>query len=302
MSNVLISLILAAMLMAGSALLIFALGRRKDLVVPVSRRLDQEMQRIRGQRKQANRFSLLKWSLQLSQRAGFELRPVHLTLFLGIFFLISYAAFIFEGGIGVLISILSVATAVYILILWRSARTHRILLQQLPGFIDQIIRIMAVGRSFDSALLQAIQDSPAPLSNALESVAIEHRLGGDLVESLSETAEIYRMDELYMITLALKINQRYGGSIKAMLESIITLIRQRDQAEKELKALTGETRISAWLLGTMPISIVGYMMIVNPTYIGYLLNDPNGDAIIYTALGLQITGGLLLWRMLRSVR
>lgn len=273
-----------------------------DRTVPVSRRLDEKLERRHINHKKNSRFSLLKWGLQLSQRAGFELRPIHLILFVLFFILISIGAFLFNGSIGLLIAILSFSVALYILILWRSAATHRTLLKQLPGFIDQIIRIMAVGRSFDSALLQAIEDSPAPLSKALESVAIENTLGGDLVESLTETAEIYRMNELYMITLALKINQRYGGSIKAMLESIITLIRQREQAERELQALTGETRLSAWLLGTMPLAVAGYMMMVNPTYIGYLINDPHGDVIIYTAVGLQIAGGLILWHMLRSVR
>lgn len=302
MSNVLPLLVLSAVLLCCSGILVFTLGRRMDRVVPVSRRLDQKMDRRHLAQKKAEGFSVLKWGLQLSQRAGLELHPMHLVLAVAFFILVSGGAFISKGGLGLLISVITFAIAVYILILWRSAATQRKLLQQLPGFIDQIIRIMAIGRSFDSALLQAIQDSPPPLSKALESVVIENTFGGDLVESLTDTANIYRINELQMITLALKINQRYGGSIKAMLESIITLIRQREQAERELQAMTGETRVSAWLLGCMPIAIVGYMMVANPAYIGYLLSDPNGDAIIYTALGLQVTGGLILWHMLRSVR
>ncbi len=161
---------------------------------------------------------------------------------------------------------------------------------------------MGIGRSFDSALLQAIEDSPPPLSQALESVRIESALGGDLVDSLRDAAQLYRMKELQLLTLALRINQRYGGSIRAMLEDIIALIRRREQADRELRALTGETRLSAWVLGALPLAMAGYMMITNPSYIGFLLDDPNGMTIIYTAVGLQVAGVFLLWRMMRSVR
>jgi len=216
--------------------------------------------------------------------------------------LLSVFSFLMKGVWGLLTTLALFATSLYAFILWRAAATRETLRQQLPGFIDQLIRAMGIGRSFESALLQAIDDSPHPLSAALESVKVESSLGGDVADSLKNAAELYRMKELHLLTLALRINRRYGGSIKAMLENIIAMIRHREQAERELRALTGETRLSAWVLGTIPVLMAAYMLITNPTYIGYLLNHPHGMAIVYTALGLQATGALLLWRMMRSIR
>lgn len=302
MSNHWLLIIVAAVLLSGAALSMLLLGRRMDQQSTVTRRFDQKLERRQAKTQKAKRFMPLQWGYQLLQRAGLERRPIYLYVSVIILSLVCGIAFLIEGVTGLLIAILMFALGTYVFILWRATATHQTLLRQLPGFIDHIIRIMAIGRSFDSALLQAIEDSPPPLSEALESVKIENSLGGDLVESLQEVAEIYRMQELHLITLALRINQRYGGSIKAMLENIITLIRQREQAERELSALTGETRLSAWMLGTMPIAMAGYMMLVNPKYIGYLLADPHGMEIIYTALGLQIAGALILWRLMRSIR
>lgn len=302
MSKALLLIVLAAGFMGCSAILLWLLGRQKDRQITVARRFDQKLERRRANTQKRYNFKPLSWGYRLLQRTGLEWRPLYLMIALVIFSLVCGIAFLLKGNTGLLIAILAFALGSYVFILWRAAATHRMLLKQLPGFIDYIIRIMAIGRSFDSALLNAIDDSLPPLSKAMASVKLENSLGGDLVESLQETAEIYRMQELHLITLALRINQRYGGSIKAMLENIITMIRQREQAERELSALTGETRLSAWMLGTMPVAMAGYMMITNPTYIGYLLNDPHGMEIIYTALGLQTVGGLLLWRMMRSIR
>ncbi|MGZ4999066.1 MAG: type II secretion system F family protein, partial [Methylomonas sp.] len=289
-------------LMCGAALVMLLLGRRMDQQYTVTRRFDQKLERRRVKNQKARRFMPLQWGYQLLQRAGLERRPTYLYGCIVIFSLVCGTAFLTKGAAALLIAILAFALGTYIFIVWRAATTHQTLLRQLPGFIDHLIRIMAIGRSFDSALLHAIDDSLSPLSEAMEGVKLEHSLGGDLAESLQEVAEIYRMQELHLITLALRINQRYGGSIKAMLENIITLIRQREQAERELKALTGETRLSAWMLGCMPVAMAGYMMLVNPTYIGYLLADPHGMEIIYTSVGLQVVGGLILWRLMRSIR
>ena len=70
---------------------------------------------------------------------------------------------------------------------------------------------------------------------------------------------------------------------------------------RELAAMTGETRISAWVLSLTPISIAGYMMVVNPGYLDLMLQSPSGKTLLMTALGFQIAGVLILWRMLKSV-
>lgn len=292
---------LAGASMLGLAVLLFILGRRQAEREEIIRRLDEEVRFARESRQRRYPF-WLRWIYHTLQRAGVVNRPAHLALAVAISVLIAAAAVRLKGMVGLLTALVLLAAGLYLFVIWRIARIGRMLRQQLPTFIDQIIRTLSVGRSFDYALLQAIETSPPPLSDALKSVAVENSLGGDLAESLSETAKIYDMKELHLLALALRINQRYGGSIKAMLENIITLIRQREQAERELRALTGETRLSAWVLGAMPTVMAGYMMIVNPSYLGYLLKDPNGPAIIYTALGLQAAGGLILWRMMRGIR
>lgn len=301
MSNGLLVAVFAVALMLGSAALLFSLGRRQEEREKIAHRLDEA---VRPKRASAEkRYPLpLRWVYQVLQRSGLVRRPGHLLILTVLSILVSAVALLIKGVLGLLAALGLFSLCVYLFILWRTAHTRQILLQQLPGFIDQIIRTMGVGRSFESALLLAIENSAPPLSETLEGVKIESALGGDIVEALRETAQVYRMKELYLLTLALRINQRYGGSIRAMLESIIALIRQREQAGRELRALTGETRLSAWVLGTLPLALAGYLMIMNPAYIGFLLEDPDGMNILYLAVGLQASGVLILWRMMRSIQ
>jgi Flp pilus assembly protein TadB len=59
--------------------------------------------------------------------------------------------------------------------------------------------------------------------------------------------------------------------------------------------------LSAWVLGLLPIGVASYMMLVNPSYLEVMWHDDGGKNILLTALMLQCLGGILLWRMVRSI-
>jgi tight adherence protein B len=126
-------------------------------------------------------------------------------------------------------------------------------------------------------------------------------LGADMPETLSDAAQLHGLRELSLIGLAMRISNSYGSSPREMLQSIVQMIRQRELAQRELAAMTGETRISAWVLSLMPIGLAGYMMLVNPGYLDLMLQTPSGKSTLMAAVGLQVAGVLILWRMLKSV-
>ena len=74
-----------------------------------------------------------------------------------------------------------------------------------------------------------------------------------------------------------------------------------DQIQRELASLTGETRLSAWVLTLLPSGIAAYMVAVNPDYIMSMWNDDGGRMALLTALGFQLVGAFILWRMVKSV-
>jgi tight adherence protein B len=176
-----------------------------------------------------------------------------------------------------------------------------VMLAQLPGFIDHMVRGLGTGRTIENTFLQAIQHCRSPLQDILERVRLNVELGARLDEELQHAARVHRLRELQLLALAIHVNLRFGGSARELLQSIVTMIQQRDQARRELHALTGETRLSAWVLGLLPISVAAYMMLVNPSYLEVMWHDENGREVLLTALLMQFLGGVVLWRMVRSI-
>jgi len=126
-------------------------------------------------------------------------------------------------------------------------------------------------------------------------------LGVSLPEAVGDVAELYEKDELRLFAVGLKVNHRYGGNASELLENLIRMIRERDQASRQLRAMTGETRITAWVLGLLPVGLAGYFLLSNPKYLIAMWNDHSGQMMLASAFGLQVIGSLLLWRMLRSL-
>jgi tight adherence protein B len=175
------------------------------------------------------------------------------------------------------------------------------LVSQIPLFIDQVIRGLVTGRNVEGAIKLATEDLQEPLRDLIDRAQKNVQLGMDLGEALRDAASFYEVKELYMLALAIHTSRVYGGSPRDMLESVVNFIRQREQMQRELRAMTGETRVSALVLGVLPTGIGGYLAMLNPTQVMAMWHDGPGKNMLMIALGLQILGGLLLWRMVKSV-
>ena len=70
-------------------------------------------------------------------------------------------------------------------------------------------------------------------------------------------------------------------------------------SERELSAMSAETRLSAWILALLPVGIGGFLILTNPRYFGAMWFDPSGRQLVYVAFGLQLIGAWLLYRLTR---
>jgi tight adherence protein B len=227
-----------------------------------------------------------------TERLGLWLTLWGLTVLLGV------AA---GGWAGLFILLLLPPLFLHLYIGWRYQRRLKRMIEQLPSLLDHAVRSLKSGRTLADAVLGAINAAEDPLKNALGRVQRSVQLGVSLPDAASDFAELYDKDELRLFALGLKVNHRYGGNASELLENLIKLIREREQAARQLSAMTGETRVTAVVLALLPVTVAGYFLISNPKYLLSMWNDGSGQWMLVSALLLQVFGCLALWRMLRSL-
>ena len=234
-------------------------------------------------------------------RAGMGRPTERMGLWLLLWSLSILIGFAVAGWSGLLALLLLPPLALRLYIAWRYQRRVRRMIEQLPQLLDHTVRSLKSGRTLADAVMGSIEASADPLKNALARVQRNVQLGVNLPDAVHDFAELYDRDVLRMFALGLKVNHRYGGNASELLETLIKLIREREQGARQLRAMTGETRLTAWVLGLLPTCLACYFLITNPNYMLSMWRDPSGQHMLISAVVLQSCGSLALWRMLRSI-
>lgn len=297
-------IVVIALCLAGAGLWMFNLAKDSERSEEVRQRLqtvpgnEETELPIAQNRKLQN--PLIRWIVQLFWRAGAEISSSQALLVLLVpsilAVLIIAVAGLFWGG---LISGILLLIAFGILLRLGAMRRLKIV-EQLPDFLESVIRVLAAGNTLEEAFGAAARESAEPIRPLFMSVARQVKLGASIDQVLTEVGKAYRLRDLRILGLTANVNRRYGGSLRAVLKSLIVAIRQRIMAERELRALTGETRFSALVLALVPIGLSLYIYSRNTQYYVTMYHDPSGKVLLVGAILLQVAGSLALWRMLNS--
>ncbi len=205
-----------------------------------------------------------------------------------------------EGGwLAAGVVLLACSVAIYFVLSTRTNKRRLMIVRQLPSFLDGIVRLITLGNSVPAAFQGALQTTEAPLRTCLDQVSRLLRSGVEIDRALSQAAVLYGARELELVGAVLRLSVKYGGRADVMLDRMSTFMRDLEQAERELAAMSAETRVSAFVLGLLPVAIGGFLIMTSPRYFGAMWYDPKGRHLVYLAVALQLIGGYLLYRLTR---
>ncbi|WP_052729996.1 type II secretion system F family protein [Photobacterium halotolerans] len=183
----------------------------------------------------------------------------------------------------------------------RKSNKRRKILQQLPGFIDHLNRRIHVGMSLNKAVEQVLPAMNNPLRSIAQRAVQRTSLGTELYDSFYKEAKITGVQEFALLGSVFKVNHQFGGSVTAALENLVELLHQQERSQRELKSMTGETRVTAWVMGVAPTAMAMYMLVSNPQQLLSMWADESGRQALMLGIGAQVMGALVLWRMVRSL-
>ncbi len=303
MASVLLLATLAALLALAGVALFTVIRDRAEQRERVHARFELAAQAgaLRAPQTQRAGLPQLVWIEERLRRAGIEPQRWHAVAAVFVAVLVAGSAALLRGPFGLVLAIALLAGGGASFLSWRTRRRSAQILEQLPGLLDHVVRAVQTGSSLPNAVLAAAEETSEPIRSVFVRVARQARLGVAIEEALEQAATLYSVRELRLLALTVRVSQRYGGSVRDVIGSIVGMIRQRERTRREFKAMTGETRLSALILGGLPAVIAVYVMIVNPDYLGRMTADPAGRIALYVSGGLQVLGSLVLWRMVRSV-
>lgn len=178
---------------------------------------------------------------------------------------------------------------------WQKLRAR--LIQQLPSFIDGMVRMVVLGHATSSAFVMASASAKEPLAKLVGQAASFTKAGMPIDQALQAVNRDFKLQELSLLASVIQVGGKYGGRVDGLLERVAHLIRDREQAERELRALSAEVRVSAWILSLLPVLVGGVIVILNASYFMNMWGDPSGRWIGFAGIGLQVIGTIILYRL-----
>jgi tight adherence protein B len=171
-------------------------------------------------------------------------------------------------------------------------------LEHLPDALELMSRALSAGHAFSESLQMVSQEMPEPIAAEFHKTYEEQNLGLSLKLALENLMERIPLLDLRMCVTAVLIQRETGGNLGEILEKVAYTIRERFRIMGDLKTLTTSSRLSAWLLCALPIFVAIAVTFMNPDYMAVLWKDPRGHYLIAAALFMQVTGMLIVRKIL----
>jgi len=180
----------------------------------------------------------------------------------------------------------------------RRKRRLSALERQLPDAIDVLAGALEAGSSLAQAMMLAAREMSNPISDELIKVVRDQELGLSQEEALRRMLERCPSEDLDMMITAINIQYRVGGSLAHVLKSISTTIRERLRIKGEIKVLTAQGRISAYIVTAIPFLLTAVIFLLNRSYIMPLFTTNMGRIMLAVALAGIMMGYYMMRRII----
>lgn len=170
--------------------------------------------------------------------------------------------------------------------------------KQLPDALELIGRALRSGHSLASGLNVVVDEMPNPISQEFRMAFEEQNLGIPIEKALKNMlTRVPNLDMQFFVT-AVTIQRQCGGDLAEILDKIGHIVRERFQILGQVKALTGEGRISGVVLMALPVALFFAVYYLNPDYVMLLFTEELGRQMIAVAGFLQILGAYVIKKII----
>ncbi|MBU3541633.1 type II secretion system F family protein [Polynucleobacter sp. UB-Tiil-W10] len=198
---------------------------------------------------------------------------------------------------GVLLFML--APIVYFMV--ETTKRKTVLEKQLPDLLDFISRSLSAGHSFSSALQSAASQSPEPIGPEFKICFDQLNIGMPIREVMANLVKRIDIDDVRFFAIAVTLNREVGGNLAELLSDVSLLIRERLTTRLVINTLTAEGKMTAKILGILPIAAYIGLSVLIPGYFDPVTKSSFGVQLL-VGTGIWATIGFLWMRYLTNVR
>jgi tight adherence protein B len=261
----------------------------------LQQRLDRSRSAMAGiALRSADQLISPKARLELATRltiAGLTIRPAEWRVLQAIAaFVAGVAGYLASGWIlaPVFGGIALLATHVFLRARINAAR--RRFEEDLPDLLQLLSSSLRSGLSLSAALDVVVADGRQPMVGEIRRVLSAARLGEPIEAGFAEVADRMKSQDFEWVALAIQIQKEVGGNLADILKTTADTVRQRAFLKRQVRTLSAEGRLSAYILMALPSAVGAFVTVLNPDYIRPLWTTAPGVLLSVGAIVAKTIG------------
>ena len=151
-----------------------------------------------------------------------------------------------------------------------------------PDAIELLVRGLRSGLPVTETLGVVASEVPGPVGEEFKLVTERIKIGKTMEDGLQETADRLNTPEFSFFCITLAIQRETGGNLAETLSNLADVLRKRAQMKLKIRAMSSESKASAYIVGSLPFIVFGMIYWINPQYLGGFFTD---DRLILIGLG-----------------
>jgi tight adherence protein B len=167
-----------------------------------------------------------------------------------------------------------------------------------PDGIELLVRGLRSGLPVAETLGVVAAEVPGPVGEEFKAVVERMKIGRSMEEALQVSADRLGTPEFQFFVITLAIQRETGGNLAETLSNLADVLRKRAQMKLKIKAMSSESKASAYIVGALPFIVFGLIWWINPEYIGKFFID---ERLIVTGLGGLVWMGIGVFIMAKMV-
>ncbi|NDL67331.1 type II secretion system F family protein [Anaerotalea alkaliphila] len=171
--------------------------------------------------------------------------------------------------------------------------------EQINDGITVIANALKAGYSFMQALALVSDESRDPMAKEFKKLLRDMSFGKSMEESMENLQLRVPSQDLQLILNAILIQKDIGGNLSEILEKINETIRERQNINNELRALTAQGKMSGIIVSLLPVFLGLIFYVINKEYILTLFINDVGRILLGIALFNQFIGIYLISKIVK---
>ena len=177
------------------------------------------------------------------------------------------------------------------------AKRQQAFTSHFPNAVDIMVRGLRAGMPLQESIRVVSTEIPDPVGTEFRIVMDQVNAGLPLPDSLERAYERLPTQELRFFATIISVQEQNGGNLAEILSKISEVLRGRAQLKEKAKALSGEARMSAIIVGALPFLVSAVLFFANREYLQLLWTTRIGNLFLAGACIMMFLGVWIMNKM-----